>query len=159
MKSSFLFLLAILFSSAISLHAKDFSVIEKLPQRLARVTAESEKGWKSGVTATMKNASYAYNNTLAAMIKDLLGAYYPKEYRTQEDIDEYLKALYTMHHFQQDLANVSGEAPGTEAGLEVVGDVSADLEATVASMVEAIVKDEPKFNFKAWKKKWQQSHK
>src|SRR4051812_21673528 len=80
---------------------KDFALIEKLPQRLAQLRSESRKGWASGVTADMKNATYQYNNALVVVIKDLLRAYSPEDYLPADKIDEYLTALYTVRHFRQ----------------------------------------------------------
>ena len=137
--------------------AKDYGLIQQLPAKLAKDRNEARKGQASGVTATMKNATYAYNNALEAMIKELLAAYYPKDYISDESIDDYMKALYTMRHFRHDAVDPAGEDGGTMAGLEVAGDVSGDLEEMVADMVQAIVKKDAKFDYKAWKTKWDQA--
>jgi hypothetical protein len=139
--------------------AKDYTLIEQLPKRLADAKIQSRKGWDSGVTSTMKEATYDYNNALVANIKDLVRTYYPKEFLTEEEIDGYLKALYDMHRFKQSAANPTGESQGTAASLEVPADVSKDLENTISDMVKAIVADDPKFDFKGWKKRWQQAQK
>ncbi len=137
-----------------TLAAKDYGLIQQLPTKIAKVRIETRKGQTSGVTATMKNATYDYNNAMVAMIKDLLGAYFPKDYLSDESIDNYLKALYTMRHFRHDATDPNGENGGTMGGLEVTADVSGDLEEMVTDMVQAIVKGDAKFNFKAWKRKW-----
>jgi hypothetical protein len=107
----------------------------------------------------MKNASYKFNEELAAMIKDLVAIYYPKDQISAEDITDYLKALYSTHRFKQNAGNPSGESLGTMAGLEVLGEVSDELEKTVAEMVRAIAAEDAKFDFKGWEKKWAQATK
>jgi len=151
------FLASLLFAAA--LPAKDLKLINGLPARLAHASKEGHKGWDTGNTATMKEASYKFNEELAAIIKDLVTAYYPKDQISAEDITDYLKALYTSHRFRQNAGNPSGESLGTMAGLTVLGEVSDELEKTVADMVQAIVEDDAKFDFKAWKKKWDQASK
>jgi hypothetical protein len=142
-----------------TLPAKDLKMINQLPGRLARASKEAHQGWDTGVTATMKNASYKFNEELAAMIKDLVATYYPKDQISAEDITDYLKALYATHRFKQNAGNPSGEPLGTMAGLEVLGEVSDELERTVAEMVKAIAADDGKFDFKSWEKKWEQATK
>ena len=141
------------------LYAKDYTLIEQLPKGLAAAKTQSHKGWDSGVTSEMNQATYDYNNALVAIIKDLVSTYYPKEFLTEEEIDGYLKALYDMHRFKESAANPSGESRGTAASLEVPSEVSGDLENTISDMVEAIAKDDPKFDYKGWKKRWQQAQK
>jgi hypothetical protein len=145
-------LAALLFAPLLS--AKDFKLINSLPQRLTEAKAAAQKGWDSGVTATMKNATYQYNNALGKMITDLIQTYYPKDFVPKEDIQNYLKALYTIHRFKQDAANPSGESQGTMAGLDVLSEVSTELEQTVADMVEAILTDDPNL-LQKWQKKWE----
>jgi hypothetical protein len=151
--------LPILLCCATLLHAKDkdLKLIKQLPQRLTEARVKAHKGWDTGVTATMKNASYQYNEVLAAMISDLIKTYYPKDQIPQENITDYLKALYTIHHFKQDTGNPSGESQGTMAGLEVISEVSTELEQTVADMVGAIVSEETDFDLKGWQKKWKKA--
>ena len=159
MKRQILILLLAQLCCVTVLCAKDYTLIEQLPKKLAEAKTRGHKGWDSGVTSTMKEATYDYNNALVAIIKDLVSTYYPKEFLTEEEIDGYLKALYDMHRFKESAANPSGESQGTAASLEVPSDVSGDLENTISDMVEAIVTDDPKFDFKGWKKRWQQAQK
>jgi hypothetical protein len=159
MKRQILILLLAQFCGVAVLSAKNYTLIEQLPKRLADAKMQSRKGWDSGVTSTMKEATYDYNNALVANIKDLVRTYYPKEFLTEEEIDGYLKALYDMHRFKESAANPSGESHGTAASLDVPSIVSGDLENTISDMVKAIVSDDPKFDFKGWKKKWQQAQK
>ena len=159
MKRQILILLLTQLCCVAMLCAKDYKLIEQLPKRLAEAKTKSHKGWDSGVTSEIKQATYDYNNALVVIIKDLVSTYYPKEFLTEEEIDGYLKALYDMHRFKQSAANPTGESQGTEASLEVPANVSGDLENTISDMVEAIVTDDPKFDFKGWKKRWQQAQK
>jgi len=152
-KVLFLFLLG-----AASLHAADYTLINQLPQRVAAAKAASQKDLDSGTTARMVNATYTYNNALAAMIKELGVGYYAGDAFTAEDVDEYLKALYVVGHFRQDAGNPSGESQGTISQLDVPSEVSTELETRIAEMVEAIAGEEDaKFNYAAWKKKWEKA--
>jgi len=45
------------------------------------------------------------------------------------------------------------------AGLQAPAEVIEDLEQAIADMVQVLVKDGPKFDYKGWKKKWQQAQK
>ncbi len=157
MKPHILTLLLVQLCCATMVRAKDYPLIEKLPERLADAETQGHKGWDSGVTAVMKKATYRFNDALTAMIKDLVSAYYPKGFVSKEEIDGYLKALYTMRRFKQNAANPAGEFQGTAASLEVPADVSGDLENTISDMVNAIVTEDPKFDYKGWKKRWQNS--
>ncbi|HJX24768.1 MAG TPA: hypothetical protein VJ252_01320 [Chthoniobacterales bacterium] len=159
MKRQILILLLAQLCCVAVLCAKDYKLIEQLPKKLADAKTQGHKGWDSGVTSAMKEATYDYNNALVAIIKDLVSTYYPKEFLTEEEIDGYLKALYDMHRFKESAANPSGESQGTAASLEVPSVVSGDLENTISDMVEAIATDDPKFDYKGWKKRWQQAQK
>src|SRR3954470_5025133 len=117
-RSSILALLAAIFASA-ALHAADFTLIESLPKRITAVKSKSQKGWDSGVTSEMRKASYDYANALKGMIAELGKTYYPQGYLTKEKLEEYVTALYAVARFEQDVENVSGEAQGTIAPLEV----------------------------------------
>ena len=68
--------LVFLMGASGALHARDYSLIEKLPAKVAAAKAQSAKGWNSGVTADMKEASYQYNKALVVLMKDLSAAYY-----------------------------------------------------------------------------------
>jgi hypothetical protein len=159
MKRSPLFLALALLICLTPLHGKDYQLIEQLPKKLAQAQAEGHKGWDTGNTLAMKEATHRYNDTLTSLIKELASAYYPKKFITKEEIDGYLKALYTIHRFKQNATNPTGEFQGTVASLEVPSSVSDDLENTISGMVEAIVVDDPKFDFEGWKKKWQEAKK
>jgi hypothetical protein len=140
--------------AATALHGKDYTVIERLPQKLSEAKKEGHKGWDSGITPKMKEATSRYNDTLLAMIKTLVSVYYAKGYIAEAEIDGYLKGLYTVHGFRQDAVNPTGESQGTMAALGVLSGVSGDLESTVEDMVQSIVADDPKFDYKAWKQRW-----
>lgn len=157
-RSFFIFFLTSLLSGVV-LPAKDLKLINELPARLARANKEAHKGWDTGNNGVMKEASYKFNEELMAIIKELVAAYYPKDQISEENITDYLKALYTTNRFKQNAGNPSGESQGTMAGLLVLGHVTAELEKTISEMVGAIVEDEAKFDFKAWKMKWEKADK
>jgi hypothetical protein len=154
MKTRLLFFLLL---AAIPLHAKDYSLIEKLPQRITEAKTQAHKGWDSGVTPVMQEATYHYNDALVAIIKDMAHTFYPKGFLTEKEINAYLAALYTMHRFKQNAANPTGEFQGTVSYLEAPANVGADLEDVISDMVQAIVTDDPKFDYTRWKKKWEQA--
>lgn len=143
--------------STVALHAADYTLIEALPQRISAVRAAAQKGLDTGVTAEMRKASYSYANAMKDMIRDLTEKYYPKSQWTKEALDDYLTALYTIEHFKQNLANVTGDDQGTAAPLDVQDRVCNILEETIATMVETIVGADKKYDFKRWKKKWGQA--
>lgn len=150
----FLFLL-LQFSLSALVHAADYTLIDQLPAKLTAAKIEGHKGWDTGVTPVMKEASYHLNDVvLAGMIKSLGNTYYKRGFITDEEVDGFVKSLYAFHYFQQDIGNPSGESLGTMAGQLVAGDVSYSLENTIASMVQKITAGDPKFNYKAWRKKW-----
>jgi len=140
---------------AATLHAKDYTLIKKLPDRLVELQKQAHKGWDTGNTGVMREATGHYNEALILMIKDLAKAYYPKDYLPADHVDAYLKALYTLHHFKQDAANPSGEFQGTAAGLEVPSAVSDELLTTISDIVQAISERDPGFDFPQWKKSWE----
>jgi len=146
--------LVFLMGASVALHAMDYSLIEKLPGKVAAAKAQSAKGWDSGITADMKEASYQYNKALVVLMKDLSAAYYEPDVLPPGAIDDYLKALYTTRRFVQNVTNPKNESLGTIAGLDVLGEVTSDLEKSLTDMVEAIVADDPKFKAADWRKKW-----
>ena len=140
-----------------TLQAKDYSLIEQLPHRLSEAQKKGHKGWDSGNTGTMREATYRYNDTLLAMVKDVAKTYYPKGFLSADQSDAYLKALYTIHRFKQNAGNPTGEFQGTMSYLDVPAAVSEDLENTISEMVQAIVADDPAFDYKRWKVGWQRA--
>ena len=140
-----------------TLQAKDYSLIKQLPHRLSDAQKQGHKGWDSGNTGTMREATYRYNDALVAMIKDMVKTYYPRGFLPADQIDGYLKALYTIHRFKQNAENPTGEFQGTMSYLDVPAAVSEDLENTISDMIQAIVTDDPVFDYKQWKKSWQQA--
>jgi hypothetical protein len=140
-----------------ALLAADFTLIEALPKRITAVRAKAQKGWDSGVTSEMRKASYDYANALKGMIAELGKTYYPEGYLTKEKLEEYVTAVYAVARFEQDVENVSGEAQGTIAPLEVQDNVCTELATMVATMVEAVAGENEKFDLKQWKKKWEKA--
>jgi hypothetical protein len=140
-----------------TLHAKDYTIIRKLPQKLLEAQKQAHRGWDSGNPETMSAATYHYNDTLVAMIKDLVKTYYPKGLLPTAQINGYFRALYTIHRFKQNAENPTGEFKGTMTNLDAPAAVSEDLENTVSDMVQAIVADDSAFDLKQWKKSWQQA--
>jgi hypothetical protein len=153
-RTFFLIVLLASFCGMPLLSAKDLKLVEHLPQRLKQAKAQSQEGWDSGVNAKMKDATSRYNKALVAMITELISTYYPKDCIPQDDISAYLKALYTAHLFRQNALNPSGEAQGTNAALDVMSEVSTELEGLVADMAQAIVADDSNFDYDAWKARW-----
>jgi len=147
----------LLFCCAATLQAKDYTLIKQLPARLIDLQKQAHKGWDTGNTGDMKEATGRYNEALIQIIKDLVTAYYPKDYLPADHIDAYLKALYTLHHFKQDAANPGGEFQGTAAGLEVLSAVSDELLTAISDMVQAISEGDPGFDYAQWKKSWERA--
>jgi len=102
----------------------------------------------------MIDATKHYNDILIVMINELVKTYYPKGTLEKEEINDYLKALYTIHGFKQSAKNPSGEFQGTITYLDVPSGVSEDLENTISEMVEAVTTDDSAFDFKKWKTSW-----
>ncbi len=152
-----IFLLLLALCSAATLHAKDYSLIKQLPHRLSDAQKQGHKGWDSGNTGTMREATYRYNDTLAVMMKDVVKTYYPRRFLPADQIDEYLKALYTVHRFKRNAGNPTGEFQGTMTYLDVPAAVAEDLVNIISDMVQAIVADNPDFDYKQWRKSWQQA--
>lgn len=140
---------------ATALHADDYTIIRQLPSRLSKAKKQGHKGWDTGNTAEMQEATYRYNDTLIVMIRDLAKTFYAKG--SLPEIDAYLKALYTVHRFKQNAGNPTGEFRGTMTYLDVPSAVSEDLESTISDMVHAIVVSDLKFDYIKWKKTWQQA--
>jgi hypothetical protein len=152
----FILLVAAVLGASV-VHAADLTLIQSLPKRLAAARMKSEKGWDSGVTSQMRKASSDYANVMKGMILELAKTYYPEEYITKETLEEYVTALYAVARFRQNAQNVSGEALGTNAALEVLDSVSTDLAAMISSMVQAVTSDEEKFDFAKWEARWSQA--
>jgi len=150
-------ILILLLCCAATLHAKDYALIKQLPHKLSEAQKQAHKGWDSGNTGTMREATYHYNDTLVAMMKEVVKTYYPKGFLPADQIDGYLKALYTVHRFKQNAGNPTGEFQGTMTYLDVPAAVSEDLENTIADMVQAIVAEDPAFDDKQWKKSWERA--
>jgi hypothetical protein len=137
-----------------ALQATDFTLINALPKRIAAARTKSQAGWDSGVTGQMRKASSDYVNAMKGIITDLGKTYYPEGYLTKEALEEYVTALFAAARFKQNVGNVSGEPLGTIASLDILDSVSTDLGEMIASMVESIAADDPKFNLEQWQKRW-----
>jgi len=141
-----------------TIQAADFTLIEALPQRVTAARAKAQKGWDSGVTSQMRKASSDYANALKSIIAELGKAYYPEGHLTKEALEEYVTALYAVARFEKDAENLTGEAQGTIAPLEIQDQVCTDLAEMIASMVETVAEQEESgFNLKRWQKKWQEA--
>ncbi len=53
---------------ATALHADDYTIIRELPSRLSKAKKQGHKGWDTGNTAEMQEATYRYNDTLAIVM-------------------------------------------------------------------------------------------
>ena len=154
--------------TAITLHADGYRTIEDMPRKLTKLNLECHKGWNSGNspegwdsgnTSAMEAASIHLNDGLLDMIRLLVKTYYPKGFITDQSIKTYVEALFTANHFKESIRNPSGESQGNMTELLVLGDVGGDLEGTIADMVKSIVANDSKFNYSAWKERWDRATK
>lgn len=146
--------LIVLVGGAGLLRATDFSLINQLPAKVASAREKSAKGWDTGVTSKMREASYDYNNILVELMNSLAVTYYKPEVLSPLAIDDFVKALYTTRRFQQNVTNPNDESLGSVAGLEILDGATEDLQKTLLDMVEAVVGDDPAFDAADWRKKW-----
>ena len=139
------------------LQAVDFTLVNALPKRIAAAHAKSQKGWDTGVTATMRKASTDYINAMKAMMVELGATYYPEGEMTAEKVEEYVTSLLAVARFEKGAENVTGDPPGTIVVIEIQGQVIGDLQEMIAAMVETIAGQDDKFDFEAWQKKWEKA--
>ncbi len=143
----------ILLSITVS-RAKDYTLIEQLPERLSTAVKASAKLSASGNTPDLQDAYYHSNDALIAMIKDMAKTYYSPKSFSNDEIAKYLSALYAIHHFRQDMMNPTGEFLGTLSRVDIPADVMVELVDTVPAMVKAITAEDATFDYAAWNKKW-----
>lgn len=136
--------------------AKDYAVINALPKRVTAALVAGHKGWDTGSTGAMLEATYQYNEALLGMINDLAKAYYPKDLVPPKDPEEYLKALYTVRRFRHTVSPTE-EDEGSLGRLAVPSEVTDDLHATITKMVQAITSSDSSFRYDKWKKQWDEA--
>lgn len=133
--------------------AADYSLIDNLPGKLAAAKIEGHKGWDTGNTDNMIDATYKYNDALADLLKNLSAAYHTSDPKAA-DVGDYVKSLYALHRAKQEKEGPSGQFRGSMPELDVPADVSDDLEKKIADLVQKITAGDSKFNYKEWKQKW-----
>lgn len=131
----------------------DGAVIFELPAKLAAARKQASKGWESGVTSEMVEASAAYNAALCGMITELGNTYYAKP-PTKAQVAAFQKALADAEIFGQMADNPRGEPEGTIKRVELASAVSAGLGDMIVRMVQALLQDDSRYSFAEWKESW-----
>ena len=137
----------------------DLTLINLLPtKREAAIRASSEKRLQTQ-TSPIAEGYYAYNESLAEMIKTLVSTYYgpgPGAMKV-EDVDPMIERMYDLENNRQDALNPTGEWQGSAASIDVPRRISADLEALIVEMVQAITRRDRAFDMQQWKQKWERA--
>lgn len=153
------FLLVVFLAAALPAFAQeeetcsDAATVLALPARREAALRKAQKGWDSGVTANMVDASAGYNAALRGMILELGKTYYATP-PTKTQVAELEKAIAVEASFGQDADNPRGETPGSIARVDLAGVVSEGLESMVVRMAKALLEDDPKHPFESWKEEW-----
>lgn len=132
--------------------------IESLPEVKAIIYRDSQKDWDSGVTQDMIHASYELIDFLKASWVRLAEFYPPDHFdgkTPREHIGEYLQNRFSYHRNKYDLGEPSG--PETMFNVMTGGCVIKDLEDMVSDTVAAISLYNDKFDYPAWKERWQKT--
>lgn len=129
--------------------------VESLPKLKKVVYEDARKGWDTGVTADMRQASYDVINFLVdTWVR--LADFYPERHfegkAAREFIDSYVKSRF-KYHWAKHESKGSGSR-GTIVGVLVSGDVIGDLDRMVVDVVSTLAIDAQTVDFEVWKAAW-----
>lgn len=132
-----------------------YRFIKGLPKVYQAVQENAQKGWDTGVTADMRQASYDVIDFLEyAWLR--IAEFYPEKHwsgNTAEDyIRSYIQERFTFHWSKHEPEGLG--TGGTIIGVLTGGDVISDLEELVADTVASLFMYNDDFDFQAWRDAW-----
>ena len=132
--------------------------IEALPKLKAVVYETAQKGWDTGITADMREASYDVIDFLEfAWLR--LAEFYPPSHFGGKDAKTYIKDFIKdrfSFHWSKHEPNGPGTG-GTIVGVLTGGDVIHDLEEMIADTVQALFMYNDDFKYHEWVEQWRNS--
>lgn len=131
-----------------------FACVQSLPDPLCELRKKAQAGWDKGVTATMVQASYDYIDALLGPLITLAG-FYPSG-TFGEDPHRFFSEVIASR-FRWHRAHSEPNGPGTGGTIVNVmcsGEVVDDVEKMVKDMVRSLVRDDDRFNWRAWASGW-----
>lgn len=136
---------------------KDLVVIRQLPERLAAMKKEGHKKWDTGVTGTMLEGTFEFNQGLIKILKDLVRSHCKGKIIKVSDVDTYIQTLEKKLEFEQTLGNPRGVYQGSLGSFEIPSGLSVELQEAIAILVRGIVEDDESFDYFAWRTNWRQA--
>lgn len=129
--------------------------IESLPELKKVAYKNARKGWDTGVTADMRQASYDVIDFLIdTWVR--LADFYPERHfegkTAREFIGDYVRSRYKYHWAKHEPESLGSR--GTIVGVLVGGNVIEDLDRMVFDVVSTLVLDTETINFAAWEAAW-----
>lgn len=130
--------------------------IDALPKLRTVVYEMAHKGWDTGVTADMREASYDVIDFLEfAWLR--LAEFYPPQHFGEKDsrtfIRDYISERFTYHWAKHEPSGPG--TGGTIVGVLTGGDVIADLEQMIGDTVQALLGYHEDFDYQVWLSQWQ----
>ena len=129
--------------------------VNTLPDQRRAAYGEAQKGWDSGITSNMMNASYSLIHNLQGYLVGL-ASFYPRGHFGPSGADEYFHEI-TRSRFDWHRKHLEADGPGsggTIIGPIASGNVIDDLENMVIEMVRSLTQHDNDFNLTGWLARW-----
>ena len=129
--------------------------INSLPDLKAKLLADAQPKWDSGVTSTMVQATCDYIDSVVAILIVLSSYYSTNPFGNQSPEEYFSEIISSRFRWHRSIAEPGGSGTGgTMVSLHVTCSVQADVETMVKDMVYALVGWENSFDFCSWRRRW-----
>jgi hypothetical protein len=129
--------------------------ISTLPEYKQQLLDEAHRGWDTGVTADMVQASYDYIDALEGILVALAAYYAPDQFRekgARKLFSEIIASRFEWHRTQ--LLPGGPKSYGTIVNVLCCGHVQSDVEDMVEDMVRSLVGYDENFDLAGWESRW-----
>lgn len=134
----------------------NYKVIKSVPEKWNSCKEIAQKGWDTGVTSTMRNASMEYNECLKSIAVQVAKDYYPPaafgEIGFKAKVEEMQKASGRLYW---GALNECNDCSGTMYHAMWGGLWVKDMEELLENMVDRILSEAPDDTIESFGSKWQ----
>lgn len=133
----------------------DFRLINQLPRRMTVLKEDYHAFADKGSTWEILEALIKLNDGIKQIMLELVQKYYKDPTEASGQVRRYFDDLTTLVTAEQSLDNPTADRRGSSGKLDLPIAIGDRLTAKVASMVKAITRNAPEFDFLDWQKRWE----
>ena len=132
---------------------ENYTIIEKLPDRLRTAIQEHDQIIDSDEPVDILRAATKYRDVLLGMARDLATTYPAKAGITPAQLDDFVKNFAAVERFKIKLGGKTNNENKTQS--YIANRLAGELENITEEMVASITRGDPRFDYQDWKKRWE----